>query len=167
MKRPKAPFQKLPPRYVVVDIGRQRLALIVEGVLMIDDAVSTAVKGIGGEQGSEKTPPGWHRVHGKIGAGEPEGTVFVGREPTGEIWHGEPGAADLVLTRILTLDGLEEGINRGAGVDSLGRFIYVHGTNHESLLGTPSSHGCVRMGSKAVTALFDCVRVGDCVAIVG
>jgi UDP-N-acetylmuramate--alanine ligase len=151
----------------VVDVEGQRLGLVADGVLVSEDLVSTAARGIGGERGSEKTPPGWHRVHGKIGAGEREGMVFVGRKPTGEIWHREPGQADLVLSRILTLEGLEDGVNRGEGVDSLARFIYVHGTNHEPLLGAPASHGCVRMGNTAVIALFDRVIVGDHVVIVG
>ena len=127
--------------------------------------VSTAHAGIGGAEGSYRTPPGWHRVHRRIGEGAEAGSVFVAREPTGEIWRGQPCDDDLILTRILTLDGLEEGVNRGAGCDSLERYIYLHGTNHERLLGRPTSHGCVRLANADVRRLFDDVREGDYVLI--
>ena len=127
--------------------------------------VSTAHAGIGGAEGSYRTPPGWHRVHRRIGEGAEAGSVFVAREPTGEIWRGQPRDDDLILTRILTLDGLEEGVNRGAGCDSLERYIYLHGTNHERLLGRPTSHGCVRLANADVRRLFDDVREGDYVLI--
>ena len=123
--------------------------------------VSTARAGIGGGEGSYRTPPGWHRVHRRIGEGAEAGTVFVSREPTGEMWRGEARDDDLILTRILTLDGLEDGVNRGAGLDSLERYIYLHGTNHERLLGRPASHGCVRLSNADVVSLFDRVREGD------
>ena len=127
--------------------------------------VSTAHAGIGGAEGSYRTPPGWHRVHRRIGEGAEAGSVFVAREPTGEIWRGQPCDDDLILTRILTLDGLEEGVNRGAGCDSLERYIYLHGTNHERLLGRPTSHGCVQLANADVRRLFDDVREGDYVLI--
>ena len=127
--------------------------------------VSTAHAGIGGAEGSYRTPPGWHRVHRRIGEGAEAGSVFVAREPTGEIWRGQPRDDDLILTRILTLDGLEEGVNRGAGCNSLERYIYLHGTNHERLLGRPTSHGCVRLANADVRRLFDDVREGDYVLI--
>ena len=93
------------------------------------------------------------------------GTVFVSREPTGETWRGEAREDDLILTRILTLDGLEDGVNRGAGCDSLERYIYLHGTNHEDLLGRPVSHGCVRLSNEHVCQLFDHMREGDLVFV--
>ena len=127
--------------------------------------VSTARAGIGGEQGSYRTPPGWHRIHQRIGAGAAAGTVFVSRAPTGETWRGEAREDDLILTRILTLDGLEDGVNRGAGRDSLERYIYLHGTNHEDLLGRPASHGCVRLSNDHVCQLFDRMREGDLVFV--
>jgi UDP-N-acetylmuramate--alanine ligase len=91
--------------------------------------------------------------------------VFVSREPTGEMWCGEARQDDLILTRILTLDGLEDGINRGQGRDSLARYIYLHGTNHEALLGRPVSHGCVRLANDHVVQLFARVREGDLVYV--
>ena len=121
--------------------------------------------GIGGAEGSYRTPPGWHRVHRRIGEGAEEGSVFVSREPTGETWRGEARDDDLILTRILTLDGLEEGVNRGPGQDSLERYIYLHGTNHELLLGRPVSHGCVRLSNAGICGLFADMREGDYVLI--
>ena len=81
--------------------------------------------------------------------------VFASREPTGETWTGEARDDDLILTRILTLDGLEDGVNRGPGHDSLERYIYLHGTNHERLLGRPVSHGCIRLSNADICSLFE------------
>src|SRR5205085_10183567 len=83
------------------------------------------------------------------------------------VWRGEADAADLILTRILTLDGAEAGVNHGAGCDSLERYIYVHGTNQEAALGSAASHGCVRLRNADVIALFDRVSEGDWLVIVG
>src|SRR5207244_508090 len=129
--------------------------------------ISTAVAGIGGEDGSFRTPPGWHRIDARIGDGAPTGAIFMSREHTGELWRGEPTAGDLILTRVLTLEGLEAGVNLGPGHDSRARYIYIHGTNHEDALGRPDSHGCVRMANAAVIDLFDRVAEGDPVVIVG
>ena len=115
---------------------------------------------------SYRTPPGWHRIHPRIGAGAAAGTVFVSREPTGETWRGEARDDDLILTRILTLDGLEDGVNRGAGCDSLERYIYLHGTNHESLLGRPALAWLrAAVERRHVCQLFDHMREGDLVFI--
>lgn len=105
-----------------------------------------------------------------IGAGAPRGAVFVGRETTGEVctperFAAEPGR-DWILTRILWLEGLEEGRNRGGDVDSRRRFIYIHGTPDEARLGEPASHGCIRMRNEDVAALFERVDVGTPVEIV-
>ena len=125
----------LPERLLVVDAERQIATWFEGGEAIAAWPVSTARAGIGGEEGSYRTPPGWHRIHKRIGADAAPGTVFVSREPTGETWRGEARDDDLILTRILTLDGLEDGVNRGEGRDSLERYIYLHGTNHEGLLG--------------------------------
>lgn len=164
--RPGAPFRDLPPRLLVVDVERQLLTLWISGRLVARHVVSTAAAGVGGDDGSLRTPPGWHRIHARIGAGQPPGTVFESRIPTGRVWHGEADDADLILTRVLTLEGLEEGVNRGAGHDSLERYIYLHGTNHEGTLGRPTSHGCVRMANADVLELFERVEAGDPVVIV-
>ncbi len=166
LERPAAPFRDLPPRLLVVDVERQRLSLLEAGLETAGYSVSTAAAGVGAEDGSYRTPPGWHRIHARIGAGAPSGAVFASRIETGEVWSGEPRADDLILTRILTLEGLEEGVNRGPGHDSLERYIYIHGTNHEDALGRPASHGCVRLANAGMIELFECVTAGDPVVIV-
>nr|WP_275976075.1 L,D-transpeptidase family protein [Geothrix oryzisoli] len=146
---------------VVVDTARQRLGLLEGGRLAFEAVISTAKNGLGCEENSYRTPTGWHRIHARIGAGAEAGTVFRSRVATGEVWRGEPRDEDLILTRVLTLDGLEEGWNRGPGRDSLERFIYLHGTNQEHQLGEAVSHGCVRLSNADVTDLFDRVAEGD------
>jgi UDP-N-acetylmuramate--alanine ligase len=167
LSRPTAPFPELPGRFLLVDADRQRLFVIERGRAVASYLVSTAAAGIGGAEDSQRTPPGWHRVHARIGGGAPIGATFESREPTGAVWRGEPVDDDLILTRVLTLEGLEDGINRGAGVDSLARYVYVHGTNHPDLLGRPTSHGCIRMANDDVVALFDRVAEGEALVVVG
>ena len=160
LSRPGAP-SALPERLLVVDAERQIATWFEGGEAIAAWPVSTARAGIGGEAGSYRTPPGWHRIHKRIGADAAPGTVFVSREPTGETWRGDTRDDDLILTRILTLDGLEDGVNRGDGRDSLQRYIYLHGTNHEGLLGRPVSHGCVRLSNDHVCQLFALLREGE------
>ena len=155
----------LPERLLVVDVERQRATLLDGETAVVSWPVSTARNGIGGTEGSYRTPPGWHRVHQRIGEDATAGTVFVSREPTAETWRGETRDEDLILTRILTLEGLEDGVNRGPGCDSLERYIYLHGTNHEALIGRPVSHGCVRLSNRDVTELFTRLEKGDFVLI--
>ena len=164
--RARSPFRTLPERCVLVDVAGQRALLVERGAVTGSWPVSTSENGIGGVSGSFQTPPGWHRVHRRIGDGAAAGTVFVSREPTGETWQGETRDDDLILTRILQLEGLEDGINRGPGCDSLERYIYLHGTNHEGRLGQPASHGCVRLANADIVELFDRVRDEDPVVIV-
>lgn len=146
-----------------VDVPRQTLTLVWRGRTLYVAPVSTARAGVGAAAGSGRTPPGRHRVARLFGHAAAPGQVFVSRRavkgfviPRGA-WRTD-GAPDYVLTRILWLDGLEPGVNCGAGVDSRARYIYVHGTNQEHLLGTPASHGCIRMGNDAVVRLFDFAR---------
>ena len=167
LARPGSPHRELPDRLMLVDVAAQRLVLFENRAVVAEFPVSTAAAGVGGMAGSLRTPPGWHRVHARIGAEQPLGTVFESRAPTGEIWAGETAGQDLILTRIFQLDGLEPGVNRGPGCDSLERYIYLHGTDREDLLGQPTSHGCVRMSNADVAWLFDRVREGDDVVIVG
>jgi UDP-N-acetylmuramate--alanine ligase len=164
-----APVPPGPWRHLaVVDVPRQRLVLLDrQGEGLAEYRVSTAAAGIGGEAGSLRTPPGLHRIHARIGAGEPVGMVFASRVPTGEVWRGEARTDDLILSRVITLEGLEDGINRGPGRDSLERYIYLHGTNHEDALGEPASHGCIRLGNADVIEVFDRVAEGDLVAVLG
>jgi UDP-N-acetylmuramate--alanine ligase len=155
----------LPERLLVVDVERQRATLLEGETAVLSWPVSTSRNGIGGTEGSYRTPPGWHRVHRRIGEDAVPGTVFVSREPIGETWRGEARDDDLILTRIFTLEGLEDGVNRGAGCDSIERYIYLHGTNHEALIGRPVSHGCVRLSNRDVGELFTRLREGDLVLI--
>jgi len=134
--------------------------------------ISTARAGVGGEAGSNKTPPGWHRVCTRFGAKAPLGQVFVSRRPVRgqtlqpEEWRAG-GDIDLILSRILWLDGLEPGVNKGGTVDSRARYIYLHGTNQEQLLGTPASHGCIRMANRDIAALFTLARARPLFVVIG
>lgn len=132
-------------------------------------AVSTARFGAGQQSGSLQTPLGNHVIRAKIGSGEPEGAVFVGRRPTGEVWtsslHAQHPDRDWILTRILWLSGTEPGVNRLGNVDTMRRYIYIHGAPECEPLGHPASHGCVRMHNKDLIWLFDWVEVGTPVTI--
>lgn len=160
-----------PGRAVVVDVARQRLVLLSDARPLLDVPISTAARGVGEQRGSGCTPRGLHRVRAKVGAGCAAGAVFVGRRPTGEHWSpaladAQP-ARDWILTRILWLDGCEPGRNRGGAVDTLRRYIYIHGCPDSAPLGVALSHGCIRMRNADVIALFDAVRVGTPVRIQG
>ncbi|MFM8558818.1 MAG: L,D-transpeptidase family protein, partial [bacterium] len=165
LTRAHAPQRTLPARLILVDPAAQRVHLVVDGRTVWSAPCSTAANGLGGSAGSNRTPLGWHRVCERIGAGAESGTVFVSREPTGEVWRGETRSDDLILTRILRLEGLEPGLNRGPGCDSFERYVYLHGTNQGSALGTAASHGCVRLGNADVVARFDRVEVGDLLVV--
>ena len=132
-------------------------------------AVSTARNGPGERTGSHCTPRGRHVVRAKIGAGEPIGAAFRGRRPTGEVWTPEVGAQmpgrDWILTRILWLSGKEPGVNRLGEVDTMRRYIYIHGTPDTEPTGVPLSIGCVRMRNREVAELFDLVPAGTPVEI--
>lgn len=145
-----------------VSIDKQHLTVLNEaGMLLAQYPVSTALKGVGEQKGSNQTPRGLHVVRAKIGAGRPINTVFVGRRPTGEIWTPELGAQypgrDWMLTRILWLSGSEVGFNRLGNVDSMQRYIYIHGTPDTEPMDQPRSHGCVRMRNADVLELFELV----------
>jgi lipoprotein-anchoring transpeptidase ErfK/SrfK len=155
-----------PPLALVVSVGRQRIGLFRDGALAVEWPVSTSKFGVGSQRDSFRTPPGLHRIAEKIGAGMPLDTVFKGRKPVPQpaTLHPPP-TADLIMSRILWLDGCEPGLNRGGDVDSHDRYIYIHGTVHEDRIGTPDSHGCVRMRNADVAALFDLVEPGTPVII--
>ena len=152
-----------------ISIDEQRLQLQEGEDILMDTTVATAANGPGEVMHSECTPRGWHRVRARIGAGCPSGSVFVGRRPTGEIYSPELKAAhpqrDWMLTRILWLCGMEAGKNRFGDVDSMRRYIYIHGCPDEDVMGVPSSHGCVKMRNQEVIELFDQVPVGTRVLI--
>jgi len=125
---------------------------------------STSRFGIGQQEGSNCTPLGLHRIAEKIGASEPAGTVFKGRKIIGHT--SQPEFADAkITTRILWLDGLEPGFNRGGNVDSHARYIYIHGTADQKSLGRPASHGCIHLADADLIALFDLLPGGTLVWI--
>ena len=147
---------------IAISIAEQRLDLFGDdGKLLKSYAVSTAKNGAGEQKGSYKTPRGRHIIRAKIGAGQPENTVFVRRRPTGEVWTPEFGAAnpgrDWILTRILWLSGKEPGKNRLGEVDTMRRYIYLHGSPDNVEMGCPGSIGCVRMRNRDIVELFDLV----------
>jgi hypothetical protein len=131
--------------------------------------ISTGKNGLGEHQGSECTPRGWHRIHSRIGLCAPINSVFVCRQWTGEIYTEELAAKfpgrDWILSRILQLDGLEEGRNKGGVVDSLQRYIYIHGTPDSTELGKPGSRGCIRMRNSDLIELVDWVEIDTQVCI--
>ena len=150
---------------VHIDVAQQRLHLVVRGAIERSYTISTALNG----NGSGCTPRGQHRVRAKVGAGCAPGTVFVVRRATGEVYSPDLAAAhpgrDWILTRILWLTGCEPGVNRGGAVDTLRRYIYIHGCPDDCAMGVPLSHGCVRMANADVIDLFERVVVGTRVTI--
>ena len=132
-------------------------------------AISSARNGPGERNGSFCTPRGRHVIRAKIGAGQPVNTVFVRRRPTGEIYDESLAAQypgrDWILTRILWLSGCERGFNRLGDVDTMRRFIYIHGTPDSTALGVPGSIGCIRLHNKDLLDLFQQVKCGDLVLI--
>lgn len=147
-----------------VSTDEQRLQLTAGAEVLMDCRIATARNGVGERNGSECTPRGWHRVRARIGEGCPQNTVFVGRRPTGELYSPALRALhptrDWILTRILWLTGLEPGRNRFGTVDTMRRYIYIHGCPDEDEMGVPSSHGCVKMRNPEVVELFERVPAG-------
>ena len=153
-----------------IGLGRQELVLInTAGARMKHYSISTSKFGAGEQNGSFCTPRGAHVIRARIGAGQPENAVFVRRRPTGEIWtqelHARFPGRDWILTRILWLCGRERGKNRWGAVDTMRRYIYIHGTHEFAELGKPGSIGCVRMGNRDIMELFDLVAAGTPVEI--
>jgi lipoprotein-anchoring transpeptidase ErfK/SrfK len=150
--------------FLDISIPRQHLSIIDCGKVIRSYPISSAKNGVGEKRGSECTPTGWHSIRAKIGSGLPINSVFVGRRATGEIYNDELGRSypqrDWILTRILWLGGLEPGKNRYGEVDTCRRYIYIHGTPDEPMIGSPASHGCIRMKNADVLDLFDRVKSG-------
>ena len=141
---------------IEIDVGRQTLTF---GDRVYP--VSTSKNGLGEKNGSFCTPRGRHIVRAKIGAGQPLNTVFVRRRPTGELWSpaldaNHPGR-DWMLTRLLWLSGCEPGFNRLGEVDTMRRYIYIHGSPDRAAMGKPGSIGCIRMRNSDIVELFDLV----------
>ncbi len=151
--------------YLQVDITAQTLALVEQADIAKTYPVSTSKFGAGNQEGSFKTPLGIHRITEKIGAGLPPGRILKSRKDTGQDWDKTVSEQNLILSRILRLEGLEPGVNSGPRIDSHQRYIYIHGTNQEHLIGTPASHGCVVMKNADILDLFDRVTEGAIVII--
>ncbi|BCT67682.1 MULTISPECIES: L,D-transpeptidase [unclassified Nitrosospira] len=157
---------------VVISIPSQELDLWAENQNIIRKyQISSAVNGVGQEYGSFCTPLGKHIIRAKIGTSQPINTVFIRRRPTGEIYTPELGARypgrDWILTRILWLSGCEPGFNRMGKVDTMRRYIYIHGSPDSAEMGKPGSIGCIRMHNRDLLELFDLVNAGTEVDIKG
>jgi lipoprotein-anchoring transpeptidase ErfK/SrfK len=162
----------VPDRAIEVDVPSQTLVLRDRvGRVLFETRVATARNGVGERQHSECTPRGRHLIRAKIGGGQPLNAVFVSRRPTGEIYSPElrglyPGR-DWILTRIMWLSGLEPGRNRLGEVDTMRRYIYIHGCPDEDPMGIPSSRGCVKMRNTDIVRLYDLVPAWTPVTIRG
>lgn len=155
---------------IEISIPEQSLKLVADdGRELKRYQVSTSRHGAGEMEGSLCTPRGEHVVRAKIGAGQPLNTVFRGRRPTGEIWTPELGerfpGRDWILTRILWLSGCEVGKNRLGKMDTMRRYIYIHGSPDSVPMGRPGSIGCIRMRNHDIVELFDRVPAGTAVRI--
>ncbi len=149
---------------LTVSVDEQVVRQFEDGNLIGKFPCSTSRFGIGQTEGSNCTPLGLHRIAEKLGAGQPAGTVFKARQPIGHT--SQPEFADAkITTRILWLEGLEEGFNRGGKVDSHSRYIYIHGTADQASIGKPSSCGCIHLADADLIPLFDLLPVGTLVWI--
>jgi len=148
---------------ISISISSQSLTVYQGSRMVKQYVISTALKGIGSQKNSNKTPLGQHLIRAKIGAGLPINTVFIGRRPTGEMFNAQLDSQfperDWILSRILWLSGTELGKNRLGNVDTMQRYIYIHGTPDSEPMGRPLSHGCVRMRNCELIELFDLVPV--------
>ncbi len=152
---------------IIVSISKQKLYLIKGWKILRKYPVSTSKYGIGNKDGSYKTPLGMHCIMSKIGKNVAINEIFKARRRTGKIAkiNNRNMQKDVITTRILRLKGLEPGINKGKGIDSCKRCIYIHGTAAENLIGQPASQGCIRMKNKDVVELFNFVSKGTLVEI--
>ena len=142
---------------IVIDINKQELVFQEKTY-----SVSTAKNGPGEKNGSFCTPRGRHIVRAKIGAGQPLNAVFVRRRPTGEVWtpelHAQYPGRDWMLTRLIWLSGCQPGFNRLGEVDTMRRYIYLHGTHEYAEMGKPGSIGCVRMRNRDIVELCELIE---------
>ena len=156
-------------QHITISVAKQLLELWQSGTCVLRAPIATAANGVGEENGSECTPRGQHYIRAKIGEGCKVNTVFVGRRPTGEIYNPDlrlqHPRRDWILTRILWLCGTEPGRNRLGDVDTMRRYIYIHGAPDDDDMGTPSSHGCIKMRNNDVIELFNRVSAGTPVMI--
>jgi len=151
---------------IFVNSSNQTLYLFENDSLIFESRISTSKYGMGCRMNSFKTPTGLHSVSSMLGRGLPAGTLFKNRRPTGKVIKKIPHSnSDYITSRILRLNGLEEGKNKGGDLDSYNRYIYIHGTHEEGLIGQKASHGCIRMFNQDVIYLYDKVEEGTKVLI--
>jgi len=154
---------------LLVSVKDQKMYHIKQGEVLSEYVISSSVYGEGSKDGSNKTPLGLHKVKSKFGDKTPINGKMIGRVFYGKITTIYTGNSksktDDVLSRILWLDGMEEGLNKGDGIDSYTRYIYIHGTSEEGQLGKPASHGCIRMKNKEVIELYEKIKIGTLVLI--
>ena len=152
-----------------VNITEQKMYYIKEGGIVKTYVISSSSYGVGNKAGSNKTPIGLHKVKQKFGEETPINGKMIGRVFYGDIatiyTDNTKSKTDDVCSRILWLVGLEEGLNKGEGIDSYNRYIYIHGASEEGRLGKPASHGCIRMKNKEVIELYEKVKIGTLVLI--
>lgn len=167
LKKLQAQFAVEPDQYAIaVSISKQRLYIIKGKKVIKQYSVSTSKYGIGNKDGSYKTPLGRHVICSKIGRNARFGMIFQNRRNTKRVAKiGDDRNQDLITTRILRLQGLEKGKNKGKRIDTYERCIYIHGTAEEHLIGKPASHGCIRMKNRDIAELFDLVPRGTRVLI--
>jgi lipoprotein-anchoring transpeptidase ErfK/SrfK len=146
-------------KHITISIAQQTLSLFEKNERIAHFPISSAAKGVGFEEGSNKTPLGQFKIDEKHGFEAPIYTIFKSRQAKG-IWQGELDQGDLILTRILWLSGTEE-----KNANTKQRFIYIHGTNQEALIGSPQSCGCIRMKNEDVLKLYSLVGLGTRVTI--
>ena len=143
---------------IFVNSSNQKLYLFKDDTLIFESKISTSKHGMGCKMNSLKTPTGLHRVSTMLGEGLPAGTLFKNRVPTEKVIKKiQLDNSDYITSRILRLNGLEEGKNKGGDLDSYNRYIYIHGTPHYNTLGSRQSQGCIRMSDRDVIKLFDLV----------
>ena len=151
-------------RRVHISINQQTLTCFENDQQVFSFVISSALNGVGQQSGSGQTPLGDHYIRAKIGSDAPACSVFVGRRATGEIYTDALAAQfpnrDWILTRIMWLCGTEHGVNRLGNVDSMRRYIYIHGTPDTEPMGVAKSHGCIRMRNDDVLKLYDWVPAG-------
>ena len=156
--------------HITVYIATQTMVLHLDNGETVEYSVSTASKGTGQQEGSWQTPLGHHQIRAKIGSGYPLHAVFDSRRFTGEIYSPEtvtkyPGRKDWILTRILWLSGLEPGFNRLGNVDTMRRYVYIHGSPDTAIMGEPGSRGCIRMHGRDIMDLYDRIEPGTLIDI--
>ena len=155
--------------FIYVGVKRQQLFLIKEKKIIKSYLISTSKFGAGVIKNSNMTPVGLHKIHNKYGDNVPLGGIFKSKKYTGKIAKiiSKPiiSGIDIICTRIITIKGLEEGLNLGSNNDSYERNIYIHGTNEEGLIGQPASHGCIRMKNKDIIELFELIEKNSLLVI--